>query len=267
MTPTRMTAWLEQAWLTRYLDRQLGSEETAWFEAYVLDKPELLATIEIDTSLRDALAADPSLRQADKPLDSAIRQPTAIRSAEANRLHIDAERDSDSRRAAITDGAAPPASATQPTPISPAWLDPNVRRKSIAPAWLAMAASLFIGLGLGFVGTRTIVPGNTAPELIASPTRVIYDTMRGEETPPRVEHADSKSPYVLIEVAVPPGAENIKLKIGDEPEQVLPPSPDGFVSFLASRSSPGPARNAKIMYTLGSRTVTNPIELDQVLAR
>jgi hypothetical protein len=32
MTPTtsltRMSAWLEQAWLSRYLDRQLESEET-----------------------------------------------------------------------------------------------------------------------------------------------------------------------------------------------------------------------------------------------
>ena len=47
--PTQMTAWLEQAWLARYLDRQLSSEESTWFEAYVLDKPELLGTIEADS--------------------------------------------------------------------------------------------------------------------------------------------------------------------------------------------------------------------------
>ncbi len=57
--PTPMSAWLEQAWLARYLDRQLDGDEAAWFEAYVLDKPELLTMIDADNRLRDALAAEP----------------------------------------------------------------------------------------------------------------------------------------------------------------------------------------------------------------
>jgi hypothetical protein len=61
-SPARMNAWLEQAWLTRYLDRQLASDEATWFEAYALDKPELLAMIDADTRFRDALADDPTMR-------------------------------------------------------------------------------------------------------------------------------------------------------------------------------------------------------------
>jgi hypothetical protein len=52
-----MTAWQRQAWLVRYLDRQFASEEALCFEAYAMDSPELLATIEADTRLRDALTA------------------------------------------------------------------------------------------------------------------------------------------------------------------------------------------------------------------
>lgn len=55
-TSQRMAVWLESAWLARYLDRQLSGEEVAWFEAYVLDKPDLLEAVEADTALRDTLA-------------------------------------------------------------------------------------------------------------------------------------------------------------------------------------------------------------------
>jgi len=52
-----MAAWLESAWLARYLERQLDGEELAWFEAYLLDKPELLGMVEADNALRDGLGA------------------------------------------------------------------------------------------------------------------------------------------------------------------------------------------------------------------
>jgi hypothetical protein len=51
-----MAAWLESAWLARYLDRALSDDEAAWFEAYLLDKPDLLALVETDLGLRDAAA-------------------------------------------------------------------------------------------------------------------------------------------------------------------------------------------------------------------
>ena len=122
-----------------------------------------------------------------------------------------------------------------------------------------------LGLGLGFVGTRSLAPGNAAPELVASPTRIIYDTMRGEATPPRVEHADSKSAYVLIEVAVPPGAENITVKMGDLPEQKLTLSPDGFASFLAERGRPNSPTTGSLSYTLQKRAALQRIDIPESL--
>lgn len=53
-----MPAWLEQAWLERFLDRELAPSEQAWFEAYVLDKPELLERIEADSAVRALVHAD-----------------------------------------------------------------------------------------------------------------------------------------------------------------------------------------------------------------
>ena len=72
-TPTRMTTWLEQVWLDSYLDRQLAGEEAQWFEAYAVERPELLVTIETDTRLRDALAAAASMRRTDTSADGGCR--------------------------------------------------------------------------------------------------------------------------------------------------------------------------------------------------
>lgn len=58
MSTPRMAAWLESAWLARYLDRGLDPDEARWFEAYLLDQPELLAAVDADTTLRSVLAGD-----------------------------------------------------------------------------------------------------------------------------------------------------------------------------------------------------------------
>jgi len=70
---TRLASWLETAWLQRYLERRLDAEETAWFEAYVVDKPALLERLERDTDLRDGLAEatrDKRVAAASQPTDS-----------------------------------------------------------------------------------------------------------------------------------------------------------------------------------------------------
>lgn len=51
-----MTDWLQQAMLRRYLDGALDADETARFEAFLLDRPELLDHLEGELALRDALA-------------------------------------------------------------------------------------------------------------------------------------------------------------------------------------------------------------------
>lgn len=226
ITPTRMTAWLEQAWLVRYLDRRLASEEANWFEAYVLDKPELLAMIEADTRLREALAADASTRHMERSVDGG-----RLGGATADAAHVEF----DPGDAGETDLAGPgPAHAA---PISGDRARPR-RRTGSALRWLPIAASLLLGLGLGWVGTRSLV-GERVPSVIANPTRVVYDMMRGARVAPRVELADSASPYTLIEVAVPPGAEHITLKVGDDPEQALSPTADGFVTLLVQKKKMG----------------------------
>ena len=58
MSTPRMAAWLESAWLARYLDRGLDPDEARWFEAYLLDRPELLAAVDADATLRAVLAGD-----------------------------------------------------------------------------------------------------------------------------------------------------------------------------------------------------------------
>lgn len=78
--PNRMAAWLESAWLARYLDRQLDGDENAWFEAYLLDKPELLDTVEADNALRETLAAAPRGRDGAEPAPRA-RQDARTRAA------------------------------------------------------------------------------------------------------------------------------------------------------------------------------------------
>jgi hypothetical protein len=220
-TSPRMPAWLEQAWLGRYLDRQLTGDEIAWFEAYVLDKWELLDMIEADTQLRDALTADSTAGRS--TLSAATETHPQIRAISAN----------------DTTALAAPS---------------GLRLRRARHPWMAIAAASVLGLGIGGIGVRSLT-SNRDTSVIASPTRIIYDTMRGEPTPPRVEHADSTAPYLLVEVAVPPGAQSIVLHVDALPDQTLSTSPDGFVSFLIAR---GPASDfaAQITYSTDGKQKT-----------
>jgi len=53
--PLTMAPWLEQAWMDRYLGRQLATAENEWFEAYLLDKPQLLDRWSTELALRDGM--------------------------------------------------------------------------------------------------------------------------------------------------------------------------------------------------------------------
>jgi hypothetical protein len=64
---------------------------------------------------------------------------------------------------------------------------------------------------------------------------------------------------VLVEVAVPPGAENIVLKMAQTPEQGLTPSPDGFVSFFVRRETLAKSRDARIEYRILGKETRVPI--------
>lgn len=223
MTPTSpspMPAWLSSAWLARYLERQLTPDEVAWFEAYVLDKPELLSMIEADTRLRDAVAADAQ----------------SLRGVGNGHPEVAQERPSDAL-----------------VGVPPATL------RARAPAWFGLAAALVLGLGSGWFGQRALSP---APDtLMANPTRLVFDTLRGAQSAVQIERGASASPYVLVEVAVPPGALHVMLDLGRLPPVTLSQSADGFVSFLVARSALG-SGNAAIRYELDGQQRIREIPLD-----
>lgn len=210
MTPgetPRMAGWLESAWLARYLDRQLEGEELAWFEAYLLDKPELMGMVEVDNGLRDALAKDP------------VR------------------------------------------PSNPAVSDVSVSKRASRgiPAGFAVAASLALGLGIGWLAK----PGNPleGQGVIADPTRVVFDTMRGEATEPHLEHGDSASPFVLVEIAVPAEAQDVVVRLSGRMDRALEVSRDGFVSFLVPRASIASNGIARLSYREAGVQVSRTIDL------
>jgi len=198
-----MPGWLESAWLARYLDRQLSDQELAWFEAYLLDKPELLAMVEADSGLRDALAAD-----------SASEHPAV----------------------------------SSPDPVAP--MSGRMRTARMR-ASIAVAAAITVGIGIGWAGRNAFTSNPNPLDLIANPTRVVYDTMRGAPSNASVERADAQSAYVLVEVAVPPDASKVTLDVVGEPSLPMSPSPDGFVSFLIPRSAFASSMNVSLHYTSG----------------
>lgn len=193
----RMPDWLERAWMTRYLDRELSETEAEWFEAYVVDKQDLVAQLEADSDLRDALAAQ--------------------RGASAILAGVE---------------AAPPVT----TIVHP-------------QRWgAALAASLIAGIGAAWVFAGMRGPSDT--DTIANPTRLVFETMRGEAQPPRVDHANSVSQWVLVEASVPSGAESATLTIGNGTPISLRTSSDGFVSTLVTRDVLDRGEAASLHYTL-----------------
>lgn len=191
LTPTsanpRMAAWLESAWLARYLDRQLDGEELAWFEAYLLDKPELLDVVEADTTLRDALA-------------------------------LAGQRD-----VAAADGTARRAAGHMPAQQRP------------GSSWMPLAASVLVGIGVGFAGTQLLRPeADTTP--VSNPARLVFDVMRDSGTSgTREEPGDPHSPILLLDVPIPTGSGLGKAQVFIDGRRIEMPPPkvssEGFVTF------------------------------------
>ena len=241
----RMAAWLESAWLARYLERELSSDEAAWFEGYLLDKKDLLAMVEADTHLRDALAAEPATWRSST---GSVRQGEALPGLRAVAHPVGAEPAAIllSSRAAGTGGA----------PSTPSRSRPRQPLRA-----LALAASLLLGVGLGWFATKSTAPD--APALIPSPTRLVFDTMRGAAAPPHEEHARSDSAYVLLEMAVPPGASAIELSLGNHAPVALVPSSEGFASVLVRRDLVADTGVAALRYILDGKPHSREIPLSR----
>lgn len=102
---------------------------------------------------------------------------------------------------------------------------------------MAWAASVVAAMGLGALLAGPLSSGSSAPSelIVASPMRVVFDTLRGVESPPLVHAGAADSDYVLVEVGLPPDATDVVLHMeGHEPIPLVV-SPDGFASFLVGR--------------------------------
>lgn len=200
--PSGLSAWLEQAWLDRYLERRLDADESAWFEAYVLDKPHLLRAIELDTDLRDGMA---------------VATPAA----------------------SAPDGAE---RATAP-------------RRSL-PRWVALAATLVMGLGLGWIGTglqdRGIGTG------IASPPHIVFDTLRGESQAARADGGGGD--VVLVDIAVPAAATQVTLQLAPQRLLALRVGPDGFATAIVPAALARPGTSAELRYRDGGTDVIRTLQ-------
>jgi hypothetical protein len=232
-----MAPWLEQAWLMRYLDRQLGADEQAWFEGYLLDKPELLDQVEADTALRDAVAAQQAAGLA-APAASGLR---AVAGSGAASVGSAGDGDSDAASGRTSD---PTASATATRAASR-----GRHRRGARGGWLALAASFVGGIGLTALGLSLLDDGSAG--LVANPPRIIFDTLRGELTEPRVEPGDPASPIVLVEFPVPPGQRILGVwgVLGDAEMAMQIPaiSADGYSTFAVPSSW---RSNAKLRVSL-----------------
>lgn len=207
-----LSDWLERAWLQRYLGRKLSAPETEWFEAYMLDKPHLIAEIEADSDLRDGLAL-----LAASPAD---------------------------------DGFAPRSKAH----AGPRW------------RFMALAASVVAawGLGLLLAGPLSIGDRGHSAQVIASPQRLVFDTLRGVDSPPLVHPGAPGSSHVLVEVGLPADAEHVTLHLAGQPALALLVSPDGFASFLLPRAKLSDEPEPRIEYRRAGVTVSRTLDLSAV---
>ena len=106
-------------------------------------------------------------------------------------------------------------------------------RRLIAP--MALAASVALGIAIGWTVAGT--QGTATPLIMAGPTRVLFDTLRGTASKPQVYPGSAQNPYLLVEVGMPPDAADVRL-LTDGIEMPLPVSSDGFASFLWQRDAP-----------------------------
>lgn len=209
-TSRQLADWLEQAWLQRCLDRELDPEELEWFEAYALDRPHLVAAIEADNRLRDALAAAVPART-------------------------------------IPDVAALP----QRMP----------RRNALIP--VAMAAMIVGGAAIGYVlggGAEDRQSG-----FMAGPTRIVFDTYRGDIGGPVVHPGAEGTPFILVEVGLPPDATHVVLHAAGV-HLPLTVSPDGFASFLLARDAMDET-TPRLEFRSGSRELQFEVPIDSATNR
>jgi hypothetical protein len=133
------------------------------------------------------------------------------------------------------------------------------------PRWPAMAWAASVvaacGLGLMLAGPLSIGAGGQRAQIIASPQRVVFDTMRGVDSPPLVYPGAAASSHVLVEVGLPPDAEQVALHVAGQAPLALKVSPDGFASFLLPRAGLGDQPAPRIEYRRGGEITSRTLDI------
>ena len=229
-----LAIWLEDAWLQRYLDRELSDEECEWFEAYALDKPRLIDAIDADTNLRDGLHAWHAGQQGAE--------------SRANPLDDDSVSN-------VVDLVGTGSTTPVPRKTAP-WFRP-----------IAIAASLVLAGLLGASAARWAPMTDVAGGPIASPIRIVFDTLRGSDSSPLVEHSTNSSAPLLIDIAVPAQAESVVAHFADQSSLALPVSADGFVSLTGPRNALLQRSPIRIAWRLAGQPQERLLDLKATLAR
>lgn len=230
LNPTaRMTPWLEQAWMERYLERQLADDELEWFEAYLLDKPHLLDRWSTDLALRDGVDL-------------------------LNRQGKSAEASTGSPESPASSASASPSAAPHHRAMAPR------RRQWHVPA---LAASILVAFGSGYMLNGLDRTGRS-DMLIADPTRIVIDVSRGGESERNVENSSSASEFVLIDALVPPEATYVAVRGPGMPERKLAVSKDGVATLLLRRSEIDRIGPLTLVIKAGGREFEKPLSLKQL---
>lgn len=224
--------WLEQAWLQRYLDRELSAAENEWFEAYAIDKAALVQAIESDNALRDAMHA----WHAQEQLNGASSLPASV-------------------------AETPPVAYLAAAPV---------RRRRASPRWsqpLAAAASLAVAAVFGAGVSQWLAPASIdGAASVNSPRRVVFDSLRGSNsTAPHVEPARKTADPLLLDIAVPAQAEAVIAHFADGSTLPLVVSGDGFVSLLGSPDELRRLSPIRLAYTVNGVASERPLDLSNAL--
>ncbi len=256
----RMAEWLEQVWVERYLARVLNLREIAWFEAYMIDKLELLDMIEADIVMRDGIAEyvhltdDQSAIENPSHLEELAPNPYWMPNTQARLIPYQADSVTMSQLGSIDQSAnysrSEMLAAKKVHPAS----SKNTNKARFNSTWFSMAASL----GLGCVLGSQWIARDDAPTYM-TPDRIVFDTFRGADLSPMIE-GRSDSEWLLAEFAVPNEAENIQLLIGEK-SFGLQAGNEGFASIVLNKKLLRKTEQMKLSFNLDKKAQSMQIEM------
>jgi hypothetical protein len=141
------------------------------------------------------------------------------------------------------------------------------RRRSIGSAWFSRAAAVLVSASLGWLAASNFVtsPDGIHGDVVADPIRIVFETQRGQQDAPLLFNADSRSRYLLVEVAVPLDATDIQLLQAGRAPLALNVTSEGFVTFLWPRGSRDTSHTPSLSYRSDDGLVSRSLDFSGAL--